>query len=175
MMSKLLYRMGYHAVFTEFRYADLFAITRSRYSSEFEIKTSKSDLMSELNCVKDLVLFGEPQKVYEKRFKHEHYFKGESNQFCEVPNYFSFVVPFDLEKTALEILKDTKYGLYCIKIHENGGNPFATVSVQKKAQLLHKEKIKDDLLFSLLRKSSTEVDTLRSKLLSTPVGNEEKI
>src|SRR3990167_2756273 len=154
---------GHHAVFTEVEYADVFGITRSKYTHEFEIKVSKADLFSELNCIKDLVLFGAPQKSYEKKYKHERYFKGESNMFCEVPNYFSFVTPFALEKVALEILKDTKYGLYCIDIHENGGNPYATLVCQKKAQLLHKEKISEKKLFYLLRKASTEVQFLREK------------
>ena len=156
---------GHHAVFTEVEFADVFGVTRSKYTHELEIKVSKADLMSELNCIKDLTLFGTPQKRYAKKYKHEHYFKGETNMFVEVPNYFSFVTPFNLEKLALEILKDTKYGLYCINIHENGGNPYATIGCQKKAQLLHKEKISEKKLFYLLRKASTEVQFLREKAI----------
>lgn len=164
LLKELLYVMGYHAAFTEVKYADVYGITRSQYSHEFEIKVSKADLLSELNCIKELVLFGTPKKYYAKKYKHEQLLKGESNQFQEVPNYFSYVVPFCLQEAAMAVLKDTKYGLYCIDIHENGGNPYATIGRQKKADLLHKEKLSDEATFYLLRKAATEVQTLREKV-----------
>lgn len=153
----LLYRMGYHAAFTEMLNADVFAITRAKYTHEFEIKTSKPDLMSELNCVKELVMFGEAKKSYAKNWKHTRYL-GITNSVLsiEIPNYFSFVVVPELSKTALEILATTAYGVY----EYDGGY----IRNLKKATLLNKEKVSEKLFFYLLRKAAVEVQTLREKL-----------
>ena len=150
----LLYRMGYHAAFTEVQNADVYAITRSKYSHEFEIKINKADLMSELNCVKDITLLGVINKPYKKLWKHQKYLgKSSSHLPAVLPNYFSFVVPTELVKTAVEILTGTPYGVYEL----DGG-----IYKRKKAEFLHKEKITDEQLFYLLRKASTEVEVLRS-------------
>jgi hypothetical protein len=109
MLWWMLYRFNFLAAVTEFDFADVFAISRAKYSHEVEIKVSRADLMSELNCI-DIVLGRIPQtKYFPNHFKHRNYILAEFPTFTR-PNYFSFAVPESLIDVALPHLEGTPYG-----------------------------------------------------------------
>jgi len=157
----LLYRFGSLAAVTEMRYADVFAISRAGYTQEIEIKVSKSDLMSELKVI-DMLLGLDTQKKYMPKFyKHDSYLRKEKTEQIllveRIPNKFSFGVPPSLVKVCSEHIKDTPYGLYKIYNDQN------YVEIIRKPDFLHKNKISEEIKNSLLRKVSTEIQSLREQ------------
>lgn len=111
---------------------DVLAIKDNKFVMEYEIKTSKPDLDSELNTICFYYKGKECKKLYkdEKHRSMHHAFIHnkilEENQMSlysgmfsdnvfkitrTVPNYFCFVVPTELADYALEKLKNTPYGL----------------------------------------------------------------
>lgn len=169
----VLYRLHYLAAITEYGgkgasgIADVYGITKSGYTVEFEVKCSKSDLVGELNAIKHFfskeTLFKDAEvKKLNKYWKHRLYNGGgnpiwHSGQLSMRPNQFYFVVTDDLGAFALEQLKDTPYGLYKM---EGGG-----LTKMKKSEYFHKEKPSDEVKMNILRKACVEVETTRTQLL----------
>lgn len=75
-----------------------------------------------------------------------------------MPNIFSFVVTPELEQIAKESLKGTPYGLVVVK----GAYDWRAVN---KADYLHKEKVRPNVIRKLLHKTSTETQSTRAELL----------
>lgn len=178
-LSHMLYRLRFKAVVTEYGgvgvsgIADVFGITDSGYTHEFEVKVSKSDLMGELEAIRSMFnsprLLGKSQRHISKGSKHNLYLGKSLNQetWDQVfvrPNCFSFAVPSVLSDFAKEFLSNTPYGLYVITLHENGGHPWTEVFCEKKAAKLHKNKPPSDVHENITRKACSEVAVLRAKI-----------
>lgn len=154
-----LYRFGYQAAVTEKDGADVYGVTRAKYTHEVEVKVSKADLATETKCI-DICLGLDKQTKYLPKFlKHQRYLGKlgyETPTWWHLPNYFSFAVPEDLVQFALDHIKDTPYGLFKIM-------PENYCERIKKAERLHDGKLDDKEMMSILRKVSTEIQTLREK------------
>lgn len=161
--------------------ADVFAVGWNHFSHEYEIKVARSDLMGELKTVKLLCdrtsLFHEGKKSYldeirtfSKLDKHSRYLQrvppgeemgyrmfGKPVDFSTIPNKFSFAVTPDLRALAKECLAGTPYGLVVV-----AGD--YEVSVVKKAEWLHREKISNDTMEKVAHKTSTELYGVRRDL-----------
>lgn len=173
-----LYRLHFVAAITENGHgcmgvADVFGILESGYTVEFEIKTSKADLMGEIRSIRAIAekldLFNQARAAgkataYAKYPKHRLYIDGSSMYSQDVqdqlemrPNKYFFAVPGSLLEVAKEGLKGTPYGLYVI-------DEFGTPVCKKRADLLHPRKASDRLKMKILRSACTEVETTRSNL-----------
>lgn len=187
-MSHMLYALNFQGIITEYGgvgtngIADLFGITSSGYTHEFEVKTAKSDLAGELKSIKfhlpaNKGLFAQQDfSGATKGFKHRHYLnptQSETSKYpytlCsdrDIPNKFSFVVSDDLKEFALKELENTPYGLWVVFWHENGGHPFSKMMRFKKAEFLHKTKPSNEIISRMFHKACTEIEGLRSKRIS---------
>ncbi len=167
------------AVFTEsfmFFNADFVSITGSWYSSEFEIKISKSDLRKEAEMIKmarewidSSSLSGKKISSYNKLMKHRHYLALDNPKIV-VPNEFSFYVPEELEEEAIKAVEGTPYGV--MLTYKSVSNPYWDGHIRKdryywavKPQRLHKNKLNDADKVRVMRKVSTEAYYLREKLI----------
>ena len=114
---------------------------------DIEIKISKSDF----------------KKDFEKR-KHIYYINSDKyNKNYLFPNKFIFCVPRELKEFALEYLKDySMYGLLSIDQY----NEKYFIYTEKRAKLLHKEKInKDKILHDIIMRLNTEVITRTKEII----------
>jgi hypothetical protein len=109
--------------------SDFFAVSKSGYCYEIEVKISKSDFFND--------------------FKKTFYFKGEKRlkhsllsdeNYKYRPNKFAFAVPSGL--ITLDDLPDKRYGLFYIS--ESSLSRFTVV---REPKFLHKEKLMDDYRF----------------------------
>ena len=179
MLSELLFGRNYQCAVTECSLfhgiADVLGLTKAGFSHEIEVKCSKQDLKSEIDCL-DILLRGVKQeKSKAKLWKHKYYLNNQlkdpsifdkSNyetvyrsiytKPSNIPNKFSFCVTKELLDYAKESLKNTPYGLYVC--YENN------VGEIKVPDYLHKEKMNDENKMSLLRKVSTEIFYVRTEL-----------
>jgi len=164
----LIFEKNYLGAVTEYDGADVIGIKRSLYVSEFELKTSKSDLIRELKIVgvilnQENILYAE-KKIYSnlKYYKHKNYLKNYPNlrSYDFNPNEFSFIVIEEFKEIVIDYIKDTKYGAYSIR--NTSGYYF--IDELKKPQKLHNKKIDSGDFLKLFRKTSTENNFLREKL-----------
>ena len=175
LVEHLLYGHGRMMAMTEFRYADVFAVTRAFYTEEYEIKVEKGDLRRELEVVAWAAGFGDQKNfAWNKRHKHKRYFeaagirKAESTAWGipsteDVPNRFYFVVPdMEMEELAMRCLRSTPYGL--IRLVEIPHGPWIRVDVVKEAINLHGKKESADKLLPHMRKVCTESLELMKKI-----------
>lgn len=173
--------------------ADLYGITDADLTHEIEVKVSRADLMGELVAIRyhveekladalvhpsGMPLFGikpDAEKAQKpappqarKGTKHWWYLRNEGNvqksewgneYWRQKPNRFSFAVPPALAAIAKEYLKGTPYGLIVVTAAYD-------VSTVKKAEYLHKEKVSDKVLRKILHKTSTEIQSVRSELVT---------
>lgn len=195
LLWELLYKRGYHMAVTEksmiYGIADIFALTKAGFTHEIEIKVSRADLKSELDCV-DLVCSGKKQeKPMSKFHKHLAYLKQDARaskyslfdparepnprvvygfqsdiaiEKTDLPNKFSFAVPTELVEYAQEKLKDTPYGVFAI-------SPAGTIFQVKEAKHIHKEKITQKEIMYLLR-MQLQQEILNKKVKINRLENE---
>ena len=90
--------------------ADVVGISSERKIYEYEVKVSRSDLMSEIKTIR-YGLFGEETKVFNKLHKHREYNSPKRLSFNLIPNKVYFSVPYKLKDEAVELLKGTPYGV----------------------------------------------------------------
>lgn len=162
-LNFLLYHSGYEAAFTEsLNQSDVLGIRESFLTTEVETKVDRADLLNELHTIQSVF---EPElsaKLRQRQIKYEKHqiyingtFKKEGWLFC--PNYFYLAFPIELKDRRLNMLEKTKYGIMIIK---NG-----VVTIEKKAEKIHDEKIDQSNFLRLMRKACTENLGLREKLL----------
>lgn len=171
----LLYQRNYLACATEYGghgsdgIADVFGISKSGMTHEFEIKVSKADLAGELHAIsfekerqQDGTLFAPPRKAH-KTSKHRFYLGNSDahylSPFRQKPNHFSFVVPDALADFAINACKGTPYGVLCF-------NQSGAITSKKNVGRIHTTPVDQKTLYNFLHKLSTEVDTLRREKLS---------
>ncbi len=160
-LSHALYRLHFVAAITESGHgcagiADVLGILESGYTVEFEVKTSKADLMGELKSIAALVqkvdLFADPSKKVNvaKYPKHNSYLNntGMYSHMLELemrPNKFFFAVPEALEEIAKKGLVGTPYGLYSVDSYGNA-------ACKKRGDLLHDRKASERLRLKILNR-----------------------
>lgn len=129
-------------------FCDAFACDLNEFI-EFEIKTSKKDLYSDLKTKE-----GKHKLYTSKCIKNPH-----------APNKFYFVVTeelyndFNIKKHIEEL--NPNYGIICIKFW---GKEYWQVDICKSANNLHKNKPKDKLIKDMYKKLSAENISLRKRL-----------
>lgn len=153
-----------------------FAITESAWASdvmsyrwrdgfvEYEIKTSRADLLGEIKVIRAVLGLDEIDRAqtklsHTKFVKHHHYLatNSERKRFCPTKLYFA--VPFELVKLAAQRLQDTPYGVW------SGGITF------KPAKKLVNQQNDDRSLIGMISRACTErtyvlkhqVTTLKAK------------
>lgn len=178
MVGELLYARGRQMAMTEFRYADVFAVTKAFYTEEYEIKVEKGDLRRELEVVAWAAGFGDEKAfAWNKKHKHRRYMEAagkrevERNRlgltmgdiFDDVPNRFYFVVPdLEMEEIAMRCVRTTPYGL--IRLVEIPYGPWIRVDTIKEATNLHGHKEKAEKLLPHMRKVCTESHELMKRV-----------
>ena len=165
---------------TEFRYADVFAVTKAMFTEEIEVKVDKGDLRRELEVVSWALGIG-PEKAFapNKRIKHQRNMEAvgkrevQRNSFSmvwpkfeDVPNRFYFAVTSELEDLGRRGVRDTPYGLIVLTQTEEGPPEKKRIRVEmvKSAENLHKNKTLPDSLVHHMRKVCLENLTLMEKL-----------
>lgn len=161
------------ALFGNYR-ADVLVVDKGFISTEIEIKTSLSDLWSELRCIQKWKGSLAPTFPTSKGSKHRYYldrqFVETNKQF--VPNKFYFAVTEDLLKDATREIEGTPYGLIYLREAIGAELDPVVVTVGKK---LHDNPVDKEFLKGILRRTSWENYNLRKKLdaskkaLSIPV------
>lgn len=169
MVGYLLYKKQYMVAFTEsFNNADVFAIKRSHYTIEIEVKNTKDDLRGELNSIRYIIdrtpdddIFGNPKiKGNRKYYKHLEYISGRFSGI--VPNEFCFLVPEDLLEFAAAGIKGTPYGLFVY--YPGRGDYYEQIENVIVPQKIHEEKYDFTKNIGLLYRASNECQFLREKM-----------
>lgn len=153
-LSELLYQ-GYLCGVTEgINSSDVLAVSRNkRFTTEFEIKVSRSDLLGEWKAIKAVfqrknkqigLLKDEPmiKCSHTKYYKHKVYldFEGIAHERQWInfrPNRFCFVVPPELCDLAKLVVENTPYGVKTIELYPNGMKECI------RAKHLHKDSIRE--------------------------------
>jgi len=119
---------------------------------EVEVKVSKADLVNDF-----------------KKRKHT-LFKGE-HEF--IPNKFYFCVPKELENDALELTKNTNYGVMtCRNWYGSVRGAMDRVITVKRAKNLHERHVSANVKRSIVQRMSSEIANHRlEKALKTEVIN----
>ena len=87
----LIYEKNYIGAITEYSNCDVVGIKRSLYTSEIEIKLTKSDLLKELRIIRSILSGNHPIKgASNKVWKHQSYLKIFKREWSFNPNEFSF-------------------------------------------------------------------------------------
>jgi len=178
-ISWLIYHRNYIGAVTEYDGADIIGIRRTLYVSEFEIKTSKNDLIRELKIIANIL--GEENLLYtnkenEKIYSNTKYSKHRINlrekmkmrYYGFTPNEFSYIVPMELADIVYKYIKDTKYGAYMIEPDERSYFK-SSIEEIKRPQKIHDKKIDEREIIKFFRKLSTENDSLREKIYRNEV------
>ena len=163
-----------HQFTTKFGIADVWSINEKKISSEFEIKTDKYDLLSELVPIKE-ILSGKTHGDWSKWAKHFKYltwvhhdsipvpgrtyhpkwgFADKSLWDKSIPNNFYFVVTKDLVPIAKEYLEWTPYWLISVEELKYPNHTRYVISSEKKVKALHKEPCWDWMIFDLAHRMS---------------------
>lgn len=158
---KAWYLITTHQFDNHFWIADMWGINKSKFAHEFEIKCTKSDLMSEINDIKAIHKW---EKKWGAKFhKHFKYLTGvhhsslqytsvkHDHQDWLVPTYFSFVVPVDLVELAILELEWTPYGVIQAKEYGSGSIYFSTM---KKVKAIHRRKVSEWIIFKMAHRMS---------------------
>ncbi len=146
--------------------ADMVVVDEDFITMEVEIKTSLSDLWTELNCIKKWKKELELNYPTAKFAKHNTYLdqilktEGNTNRYF-IPNKFYFAVAGeDLLKDARKELEGTPYGL--VFLREATGAVFdPEVIIQGKR--LHDNPLDKEFLRGILKRMSWENYNLRSR------------
>lgn len=167
MVGYLLYRKQYMVAFTEsFNNADIFAIKRSHYTIEIEIKNTKDDLRGELSSIKELLDkdkdWQAPKKASKKYYKHMDYIGNRGRFTTIVPNEFCFLVPEELLEIAYAGIRGTPYGLFCYK--EYLGDYYERIEEIITPAKIHEERYDFTKNIELLYRASNECQFLREKM-----------
>ncbi len=171
-LSHVMYRLQYEGAVTEYGgkgvsgVADVFALRKTGYTHEFEVKVTKTDLMGELKSIQYIVekqqrIDEEPKiRPHAKYPKHNAYMENAEGQKIYWkhyrPNQFSFVVTEALVDFAKEGVKGSPYGVYMVNKVE--------VKCVVRAGYLHKDKADILLVKNMMRKAATEVEYTRREL-----------
>jgi len=158
MVHYLLWERGARAVAHEYSTGlskcDMFSVNRLLFSTEYEIKVSKPDLMMEIKIIKRTLQELNPQLFrgslpYSKSEKHIRYLgKGQPTSYkLFIPNHFYFVVTSELSHEAIEGVQETPYGV--IEINQNMGN---APKVVRRAAKIHANKMDIEDMVDLCRK-----------------------
>lgn len=133
---------------------DVLGIVNGRFVAEYEIKTSKADLVSELKSINFCFNNIESNK-YNKLHKHQKMFSFYKRNIIDqskVPNYFIIVVPYEnLAVIALERLRGTPYGVYVVNYTKESGR---IIKIMKQARQIHNEDVLAFAFDRILRKAS---------------------
>lgn len=153
--AHLMLRLSYFAVHEEYENhygrCDVYGITKADYGVEFEIKVSKSDLMSEIRAIMAVLDNTMPDRSCNKYAKHRDYLHKETHDSYRLPPpcKFIFVVTSDLVEVARPIISQTPYGLWAVT-----DSLFRPFEVIKQAENLHKNKVSEKHIRHLLRSLS---------------------
>lgn len=168
MVGYLLYKKQYMVAFTEsFNQADIFAIKRSHFTIEVEVKNTKDDLRCELNSIRSIVDRTEdddlnPKKGSKKYYKHLEYI-GRRTRFSKiVPNEFCFLVPEELLEQAYAGIQKSPYGLFCYRPYL--GDYYERIEEVVQPKKLHDDKYDFSKNVGLLYRASNECQFLREKM-----------
>ena len=171
MIGYLLYSKQYIVAFTEsFNHADIFAIKKSHYTIEIEIKVTRDDLRGELNSIRYIMdrkdnddIFANPKvKNKKKYYKHIDYLNGKTIYQKIMPNEYCFLVTEDLLEIAYAGIKGTPYGLFCYK--EYLGNYWHRIEEVLRPEKIHNEKYDFSQNMEILYRASNECQFLREKI-----------
>lgn len=185
---ELYWRLHYTVICDEYDYADIFAVKRNGYTSEFEIKVSKSDFDREVRIIKtkkdQIEKWG---KDWQKWQKHWRYLGNERTRdmmgmaeqtlfdhgICPnidderyYPNEFWFYLPDYLIDHAVKELAGLPYGIVKIgksKYTRPDYSHYTAYEVIKRADKLHKQKAPEKLYCGL-----AHALTIRSRLFAQP-------
>lgn len=178
LMSYYLFERQFLLVTTEqvttYGTADVWVMDKDYLALEIEVKVSRSDLLSELNSIRDIKFFNKPttpSKQLKKYRKHYRYLTKyhQYDNVALLPNRFYYCVPIELASIALEYLKDTPYGILVCEEREIGGyedNPIRTVQniqVIKSGKCLHNGEVSQNIIKQTLRRICSENYNLRVK------------
>lgn len=187
MLTHALYRLHAKAAITEYGghgmdgIADVFMLTDADFTHEFEVKVAAGDLAGELAAIeyikaKQLTLGETPPekpRSLSKLPKHNNYLGYGHEMYANMvlrPNYFSFVVPVELEKRALIAIEGTPYGLYAVTSREYRESYWFDVECKRRAKRIHNDKATSQIHANILRKACTEVQLLRSSSVKRCTG-----
>ena len=150
--------------------SDVWVMDKDYMSIEIEIKVSKSDLMTELTTIKNLMLKNLHPVLYAdknggaKWDKHRAYLKKREPHDIPnlLPNRFYFAVPEELVGVALEHIKDTPYGL--LMVTGSQYSAACNTKVIKSGKLLHKGLVAQTVIKQTMRRLAFENKNLRIDL-----------
>lgn len=131
-------------------------ISNNKEIIECEIKTNKHDLVT----------------LEWKKKKHSIYAKPNKWYINFIPNRFFIAVPKELVSFALEVVKDTKYGVLEVKEKGNMFRRNALCIIRKKAQLLT-DKLNNKLLIQLEWRESSEL--IRTRMENARLREQVKL
>ena len=148
--------------------ADVWVVDKNYMAIEIEIKVSKSDLRTELSCIQRIVQMQKEPLLYSaekeggnKYRKHKRYLTNKGITSAILPNRFYFAVPEELKETALEVIKETPYGLLVVE------GSMHSVYIIKSGKLLHSGVIGQNTIKDTIRRVCTENYNLRVNLRSS--------
>lgn len=176
---------GYTAGITEFgvwygHLADVAGLREDGTVDEFEIKTDKADLMSEVKTIFEVLEWrharllderARPERLGNKFNKHRQYlgadptYSGKNQEGKNIPNRFYFVVPDGLVKMVEPIVNQTPYGIYAIADEQNT-NPgnYGNLYCIKRAKKIHGFPFDKATLTLMFRRASSENLALRRRI-----------
>ena len=165
LLKFFLYEKQYRFAATEsFCNSDVFAVTRSGYTIEAEVKVHRSDLQSEIkkiNIAKERPspLFDRSNLQEFKVCKHSNFLfpEVEESVFFDTfkPNSYYFGVTPDLACLAVDAVKETPYGVLVVD---------ETVKTVVPATKIHKNKLSQENLEKVMRRVCNENVMLREKI-----------
>lgn len=183
-MNEYLFQKKCLGAFTEsLQNSDVLAVTKAKYTVEIEVKTHREDLLNEMHTIRVALDGGGKARIglrqrAVKYYKHDNYLHYDDmverygmkslTSIPFVPNTYYIAMPKELYDHRLNFLTATPYGI--ILLGEN-----AVFEVIREARQIHKNKIDDDHLMQLMRKTCTENYFLRKKLLEGGDNNETAI
>jgi len=171
-LKKQNYSLGFFTeIFRDFN-CDVLELTLGKQLIEYEIKTEKQDFKNELFAI-DINFNRDDYKKHELRFlevrgikfnKHRFYINSNFTEIRKqypnsfIPNKFYFVIPDELRNLYFDFLDDYPSVPYGLITYNNKINNF---NLEKESNLLHYEKVNQELLLRILRFASSECQKLR--------------
>lgn len=145
--------------FYQYWEADILAITKSRYTFEFEKKISKADFLNDFKKSKpvfshyeteEVVRYGKTQTVKSAKWttktKHEWLQEGHG------ANKFYFIIPKDLLPQVEDLVPEFAGLMIFYEITSKySETTYLKIEKIKEAKMLHKEKISDNRLIDCLK------------------------
>jgi len=158
---------------TTYGTADVWVMDKDYLALEIEVKVSRSDLLGELNSIRDIKFFNNPTtpskqlKKYRKHYRYLTKYHQYDNKSI-LPNRFYYCVPASLMDIALEYLKHTPYGiLVCVEneVQHEGEllGVYHNIKVVKSGKCLHNGKVSENIVKQTIRRICSENYNLRSK------------